>query len=86
MLQLRISNSRAKSPVQLIHMDLVGPVEESIHLNRYFLTILDDFSRFGWVLFLQSKADIFDKFSLWIRSIENIFKKTITYIRTEQWH
>ena len=86
MLQLRISNSRAKSPFQLIHMDLVGPVEESIHLNRYFLTILDDFSRFGWVLFLQSKADIFDKFSLWIRSIENIFKKTITYIRTEQWH
>ena len=67
MLQLRISNSRAKSPFQLIHMDLVGPVEESIHLNRYFLTILDDFSRFGWVLFLQISHYGFDLLKIFLR-------------------
>ena len=36
-------------------MDLVGPVDESIHGNKYFLTILDDFYRYGWVLFLKQK-------------------------------
>ena len=79
----RKSHSLARSPLELVHMDLVGPVEESIHLNRYFLTILDDFSRFGWVIFLQNKSDVFDKFLPWIKSVENIFNKTITYIRTD---
>ena len=79
----RKSNNRAKAPFELIHMDLVGPVVESIHSNKYFLSILDDYSRFGWVLFIQNKSDIFEKFTLWVKSIENIFNKTITYIRTD---
>ena len=32
---------------ELIHMDLVGPVTTSLNGYKYFLTILDDFSRFG---------------------------------------
>jgi len=32
---------------ELIHMDLVGPITESIYGNKYFLSILDDYSRFG---------------------------------------
>ena len=79
----RISHSLARSPLELVHMDLVGPVDESIHSNRYFLTILDDHSRFGWVIFLQNKSDVFDKFLLWTKSVENIFNKSITYIRTD---
>jgi len=33
---------------ELIHMDLVGPITEFIYGNKYFLSILDDYSRFGW--------------------------------------
>ena len=29
-------------------MDLVGPITEFIYGNKYFLSILDDYSRFGW--------------------------------------
>jgi len=43
-------------------MDLVGPVNESIHGSKYFLSILDDFSLYGWVLFLGNKSETFDKF------------------------
>ena len=64
-------------------MDLVGPVVESIHYNKYFLSILDDYTLFGWVLFILNKSDVFEKFPFWVKSNENIFNKTITYIRTD---
>ena len=79
----RKSNNRAKAPFELIHMDLVGPVVESIHYNKYFLSILDDYTLFGWVLFILNKSDVFEKFPFWVKSNENIFNKTITYIRTD---
>ena len=77
------TENKSKSIFELIHMDLVGPVDESIHGNKYFLTILDDFSRYGWVLFLENKGDTFDKFYNWSKEIKNIFNKNITYIRTD---
>ena len=64
-------------------MDLVRPVTESIHGNRYFLTIIDDFSRYGWVLFIENKSDVFDKFFQWYNEIKNIFNKLIKFIRSD---
>jgi len=63
-------------------MDLVGPIDESIHNNMYFISILDDFSRFRWVIFIQNKSDTFEKFYHWTKMIENTFN-TISSIRTD---
>jgi len=64
-------------------MDLVGPINESLFGNKYFLTILDDFSRFGWVFFLESKNDVFDKFLVWAKTIFNMFNKSIIFLRSD---
>jgi hypothetical protein len=41
-------------PLELRHMDLFGPVAYlSIEGSKYGLVIVDDFSRFTWVFFLQ---------------------------------
>jgi len=68
---------------ELIHMDLVGPVTTSLNGYRYFLTILDDYSRFGWVIFITNKYETFEKFILWYNRIANIFNTKIKYIRTD---
>jgi hypothetical protein len=40
-------------PLELIHMDLFGPVTYlSIEGNKYGLIIVDDYSHFTWVFFL----------------------------------
>ena len=45
-------------PLQLIHMDLFGPVNVmSLSGKRYALVIVDDFSKYTWVLFLHSKDE-----------------------------
>jgi hypothetical protein len=40
-------------PLELLHMDLFGPIAYlSIRGSKYGLVIVDDFSRFTWVVFL----------------------------------
>ena len=44
-------------PLQLIHMDLFGPVNMlSLSRKKYALVMIDDFSRYTWVEFLSSKG------------------------------
>jgi hypothetical protein len=43
-------------PLELLYIDLFGPVAYlSIEGSKYGLVIVDDFSRFTWVFFLQDK-------------------------------
>jgi hypothetical protein len=43
-------------PLALLHMDLFKPIAYlSIRGSKYDLVIVDDFSRFTWVFFLQDK-------------------------------
>ena len=44
-------------PLELLHMDLFSPVAYiSIGGSKYCLVIVDDYSRFTWVFFLQKKS------------------------------
>jgi hypothetical protein len=44
-------------PLELLHMDLFGPIAYiSISESTYCLVIMDDYSRFTWVFFLQEKS------------------------------
>ncbi|CAI7803731.1 unnamed protein product [Closterium sp. NIES-53] len=47
---------RSKKPLELVHMDLVGPLPVQGHKGeRYFLTIEDDWSRLMWAYPLKQK-------------------------------
>ena len=78
----RASNNTTRC-LEIIHMDLVGPIKESIHGNKYFLSILDDFSRYGWVFFFPNKSDTFSIFYTWFLKIRNTFNTGISYIQTD---
>jgi hypothetical protein len=45
---------------QLFHMDIVGPSQVcSMDGKLYVLVIVDDYSRYSWVFFLESKDEVF---------------------------
>ncbi|GJX63053.1 putative ribonuclease H-like domain-containing protein [Tanacetum coccineum] len=46
-----------RKPLELLHMDIFGPVSESINKKRYCLVVTDDFSRFSCVFFLATKDE-----------------------------
>jgi transposase InsO family protein len=48
---------------QLLHMDTVGPSRVcSMRGKWYVLVIVDDYSRYSWVFFLESKDEVFEHF------------------------
>ncbi|GJT15482.1 retrovirus-related pol polyprotein from transposon TNT 1-94 [Tanacetum coccineum] len=48
----------SKQRLHLLHMDLCGPMRiASINGKRYVLVIVDDYSRYTWVVFLRSKDE-----------------------------
>ncbi|KAI5336045.1 hypothetical protein L3X38_026179 [Prunus dulcis] len=54
---------RAKNPLELIHTDVCGPMQnESIGGNKYFITFIDDYSRMCWVYFLKNKSSVISVF------------------------
>ena len=50
-------------PLELLHIDLFGPTRTtSLGEKRYRLMIVDDYSRFIWVIFLAHKDKTFSLF------------------------
>lgn len=76
--------TRATEILGLIHSDLCRPMEEkSFSGAKYFLTIIDDFSRKVFVYFRTSKAEVIDVFDDFRTMVENQTGKKIKAIRTE---
>ena len=47
-----------RRPLELLLLDLCGPTRTpSFGGNRYAFVIIDDFSRYAWVLFLKHKDE-----------------------------
>jgi hypothetical protein len=75
------SSSHAHSKFELLHFDIWGPLAiPSVHNHKYFLTIVDDFSRFVWTILLKNKSEVSDHVKHFITMIENqyhIVPKTV---------
>jgi transposase InsO family protein len=71
-------------PLELLHMDLFGPVAYlSIEGSKYGLVIIDDFSRFTWVCFLQDKSETQETLKRFLRRAQNEFKLKVKMIRSD---
>ena len=50
--------SATSRPLELLHLDLIGPTRtESLGGKRYIMVVVDDFTRYTWVILLRSKSD-----------------------------
>ena len=66
--------TRVASTLDMIHCDVSGPMPTtSINGSRYFLTFIDDYSRFYWVYFMKQKSEVFEIFEVFKALIENSF-------------
>ena len=56
------SQWRARCPLELVHSDVHQVPYPSISGFRYWVTFIDDYSRFRFVLPIKAKSDVFDAF------------------------
>ncbi|GJW81427.1 retrovirus-related pol polyprotein from transposon TNT 1-94 [Tanacetum coccineum] len=70
--------------IDYVHSDLWGPSQvESLGGKRYFLSIVDDYSKRVWVYILRFKHEAFGKFKEWKQLVENQTGRTVKKLRTD---
>ncbi|GFW08472.1 retrovirus-related Pol polyprotein from transposon TNT 1-94 [Trichonephila clavipes] len=75
---------RSKCPLELLHMDLCGPMPtESQGGNKYFLSIIDDYSRKVTVFPIRNKSDVFHTFIRFKKRAERFLSKKVIAVRTD---
>jgi hypothetical protein len=73
-----------RRPLKMLHIDLFGPIAYiSIGGNKYGLAIVDDYSRFTWVFFLQDKSETQEVLKKFLRGAQNEFDAKVKKIRSD---
>jgi hypothetical protein len=68
----------------MLHMDLFDPITYiSIGGNKYGLVIIDDYSHFTWVLFLQDKSETQEVLKKFLKRSQNEFNAKVKKIRSD---
>ncbi|XP_019251379.1 PREDICTED: uncharacterized protein LOC109230324 [Nicotiana attenuata] len=81
-LKFPLSKSRTEISFHLLHMDLWGPCKiATLDKKHYFLTIVDDYSRYTWVFFLQLKSEAIVAIKSWYN-----LPKQLPLHFTAKWH
>jgi hypothetical protein len=69
---------------QLLHMDTVGPSRvRSMGGKWYVLVIVDDYSCYSWVFFLESKDQLFEHFRLLALRLNNEYPNCLKAIHSD---
>ncbi|GJZ60199.1 putative ribonuclease H-like domain-containing protein [Tanacetum coccineum] len=78
----KIEERTVREPLELLHMDLFGPVSvESVNRKKYCLVVTDDCSKFSWVFFLAYKDETYDMLHDLIVGLENKLRHKVKTIR-----
>jgi hypothetical protein len=71
-------------PGQLLHMDTVGPLSGSLHGRLVVCScIVDDYSHYSWVFFLESKDEVFEHFQSLALRLNNEHPNCLKEIRSD---
>ena len=78
------SKIKTTAPLQIVHTDLSGIIRAPAVGNvKYFLTFIDDYSRFVTVYLLKSKDEVFEKFTEYKALVENQLDRKIKKLRSD---
>ncbi|GJX80998.1 ribonuclease H-like domain-containing protein [Tanacetum coccineum] len=79
-----LSNHKTSKLGDLVHLDVWGPYKiRSREGFRYFINIVDDFSKAVWVSMLKGKDEVFSNVFTFSNLIKNHFDKTIKVFRSD---
>ena len=78
------SLSKTTDVLELVHSDVCGPMSVgSMGGSFYFITFVDDNSRYVWVYLMKKKGEAVEKFKQFLALSENITNKRIKRFRSD---
>jgi len=81
---LKSSTTREKESLSLVHSDICGPINvESAGDARYFVTFIDDYSRYTVTVMLRNRSDIVQVFKDYKQKMKSLTNRHIKKLRTD---
>jgi len=81
----KVAQWRATKLLELLHIDLCGPITPATAGgNKYFMLIVDDYSRYMSIFMLKSKDEASSAFALFKREVENCTGEHIKTVRSDR--
>ena len=75
---------RSSDLLEVIHTDISGPYTATLCRNFYFITFIDDYSRYGYLYSIKEKAESLDKFKIFRTEVEKQLGKVIKVVRSDR--
>ncbi len=76
---------QANDHLGLVHTDVCGLMSKMSRGGfSYFITFIDNFSRFGYVYLMRYKFETFEKFKEFKNEVENQLEKKIKTLRSDR--
>jgi histone deacetylase 1/2 len=72
-----ISTSVSTAPLQLVFSDVWGPAPISVGRHEYYVSFIDDYSKFTWIYLLKKKSDVLAAFTNFQKLVERKFDRKI---------
>jgi histone deacetylase 1/2 len=77
------STSVSSHPLELIFSDVWGPAPESAGRFKYYVSFIDDYSKFTWIYLLKHKSEVFEKFREFQSLVERTFNRKIIALQSD---
>ena len=82
-LPFRDSTHVTHAPLEIIHSDVWGPAIISVGGFKYYVSFLDDYSRFTWIYLLKHKSDVEQAFYTFQKHVERMLDAKIKTVQTD---
>jgi histone deacetylase 1/2 len=77
------STSVSSKPLELIFSDVWGPAPVSVGRHTYYVSFIDDFSKYTWIYLIKNKSDVFQVFRDFQQLVERKFDKKIISVQSD---
>jgi hypothetical protein len=77
------STSVSSHPLELVSFDVWGAAPESVGRYKYYVSFVDEYSKFTWIYLLKFKSEVIQKFYEFQALVERLFDKKILYVQSD---
>ena len=77
--------TRSTKLLEIMHTYICGPFDvSSFGRERYFITFIDDYSRYGYVYLLHEKSQAVDALEIYLNEVERQLDKKVKVVRSDR--
>jgi hypothetical protein len=82
-LPYQVSTSHSLAPLDFIFSDVWGPAIDSFGCKKYYVSFIDDYTKFTWLYLLRHKSDVFHYFLEFQAFVERQMNKKIIVVQSD---